>query len=185
MAKDIIRYCPQGKLLDIGTGPGWLLINLYKLTPSLELTGLDISAAMVAKAKENIAATKGGAGIRVEQGSADLLSYPDNYFDMVVSTQSLHHWKNPIRSFNEIYRVLKKGGQARIYDIVTDIPPDVFKSAAKEFGRLRILMLWLHICEEPFYSQRATLDLALSSDFGDGSLKFIGVLCCLTLKKRG
>jgi ubiquinone/menaquinone biosynthesis C-methylase UbiE len=185
MARDIIKYCPLGKILDIGTGPGWLLIKLNELSSALELTGLDISAAMVTKAKENIAAANSLVNISIKQGSADLLSYPDSFFDMVVSTQSLHHWKNPVRGFNEIYRVLKNGGQARIYDLVTDIPPDVFKSAAKEFGRLKLLMLWLHVCEEPFYSQKATLDLALSSDFREGALEFTGVLCCLNLKKHG
>lgn len=105
VAGDIVKYCREGKVLDIGTGPGWLLLKLNKLVPQLQIGGLDISEVMVTKAKENIA----GAGIlnniSVAQGSADLLPYPDNYFELVVSTGSLHHWKNPVQGINEIYRI--------------------------------------------------------------------------------
>ena len=183
-AKDITKYCSKGKLLDIGTGPGWLLLQLQKLAPALDLTGMDISASMVKKARENIARAKVSANIFLEQGSADLLPYADNSFDMVVSTQSLHHWKNPVRGFNEIFRILKDGGRARIYDIVTDIPSAVFQNSAREYGRLKLLMLWIHACEEPFYSRQATLDLAGLSLFRKGTLEFIGVLCCLNLEKK-
>ena len=183
-AKDITKYCSKGKLLDIGTGPGWLLLKLHKLAPALKLTGMDISTDMVKKALANIARAKVSANILLEQGSAGLLPYADNSFDMVISTQSLHHWKNPVRGFNEIFRILKDGGRARIYDIVTDIPSAVFKNSAREYGRLKLLMLWIHACEEPFYSQQATLDLAGLSLFRKGTLEFIGVLCCLNLEKK-
>jgi ubiquinone/menaquinone biosynthesis C-methylase UbiE len=139
---------------------------------------------MVKKARENIARAKVSASILLEQGSADLLPYADNSFDMVVSTQSLHHWKNPVRGFNEIFRILKDGGRARIYDIVTDIPSAVFQNSAREYGRLKLLMLWIHACEEPFYSRQATLDLAGLSLFRKGTLEFIGVLCCLDMEKK-
>ena len=126
-AKDITKYCSKGKLLDIGTGPGWLLLKLHKLAPSLKVTGMDI----LKKALANIARAKVSANILLEQGSADLLPYADNSFDIVISTRSLHHWKNPVRGFNEIFRILKDDGRARIYDIVTDIPSAVFKTVRK------------------------------------------------------
>jgi ubiquinone/menaquinone biosynthesis C-methylase UbiE len=183
-AKDIIKYCTHGKILDIGTGPGWLLLKLYHLSERLELTGLDISADMIKKARKNIAAATASANILLEVGSVETLPYPDHSFDMVVSTQSLHHWKNPVQSFNEINRVLKTGGHARIYDIVTDIPSEVFRTSAREYGRLKLLMLWIHACEEPFYSRQATFDLASSSLFQKGDLEFVGVLCCLDMVKK-
>ena len=44
------------------------------------------------------------------------LEFPDNNFDFILSTFTSHHWKNPLRVFNEIYRVLKPAGIAWIYD---------------------------------------------------------------------
>lgn len=35
----------------------------------------------------------------------------------MVSTLSLHHWPDPSRGLSEVYRVLKAGGEARIYDL--------------------------------------------------------------------
>ena len=40
-----------GRVLDVGTGPGWLLLQLHRRNPRLQLYGLDISASMVALAQ--------------------------------------------------------------------------------------------------------------------------------------
>jgi hypothetical protein len=42
VTEDILRYGPQGSLLDIGTGPAWLLIKLCRKSPRLRLTGVDV-----------------------------------------------------------------------------------------------------------------------------------------------
>jgi SAM-dependent methyltransferase len=51
-------------------------------------------------------------------GDVASLPFPDASFDAVVSTFSLHHWSDPARGLSEIYRVLRPGGVARIYDLV-------------------------------------------------------------------
>jgi methylase of polypeptide subunit release factors len=55
VAQDIAASCAEGVLLDIGTGLGWLLLRLNARCPGLRLVGVDISAAMVARARRNIA----------------------------------------------------------------------------------------------------------------------------------
>ncbi|MCX6112970.1 MAG: class I SAM-dependent methyltransferase, partial [Proteobacteria bacterium] len=54
IAQDISSYETSGKVLDIGTGPAWLLIKLNKINPLFDLSGIDISEAMIEKARENI-----------------------------------------------------------------------------------------------------------------------------------
>ncbi|TBR17038.1 class I SAM-dependent methyltransferase, partial [bacterium] len=44
------------------------------------------------------------------------LAFGDNALDMIISTDSLHHWKHPEVILDEIYRCLKPGGEAWIYD---------------------------------------------------------------------
>jgi ubiquinone/menaquinone biosynthesis C-methylase UbiE len=53
-------------------------------------------------------------------GSADHLPFENGTQDFIVSTLSLHHWADPQSAFDEIYRVLKPGGQMLILDLRRD-----------------------------------------------------------------
>jgi ubiquinone/menaquinone biosynthesis C-methylase UbiE len=184
LAQDILSYCKQGNCLDVGMGPGWLLIKLHEQSPALHLHGIDISPSMVAKAAANVRKAGLAGVIEVKAGDASHIPYGDGLFDAVVSTGSIHHWKEPMRALNEIYRVLKPGGYALLYDVVSDTPRPVLKEAAREFGRLRMLLLWLHAFEEPFYSRQALNLLPEASLFKQGSTHFAGVLYCLVMRKN-
>ena len=183
IARDILGFCSQGSILDIGTGPGWLLIKLQEKAPDLQLAGLDISPSMVGKARARVAASGRSPGIQIVQGSAAQMPFQDNLFDAVVSTGSLHHWKDPTASLNEIWRVLKPGGKGLLYDLVSDTPGSVLRDMAFQFGHLRMLMLWIHAFEEPFYRWKDMLLLAEPTRFKQGRTRFVGVLCCLILSK--
>ena len=183
VAQDLTNYCRRGRVLDVGTGPGWLLLALRRTIPEVEATGVDISAAMVSVARENLARA-GSAGIcEVRQGGADDLPFADDSFDAVVSTGSLHHWKEPVAGLNEVHRVLKPGGHALMYDLVSQLPAAVRSKAQAEFGALRTTLLWLHSLEEPFYSPEDMAALAPATQFGSGEIKFVGVMCCLAMRK--
>lgn len=183
IAQDVLNYCTEGRVLDIGTGPGWLLEKLYRASPKFKLTGLDISRSMVEKARKNMKNIGLSDVIDVQEGKAAKIPFADHTFDVIISTGSLHHWKEPIAGLNEIYRVLKPGGYALIYDIVSDTPASVMKQAAYEFGKLNIFLMWLHGFEEPFYRHKQLEMLARSTRFQEGQIRFTGVMCCLILRK--
>jgi ubiquinone/menaquinone biosynthesis C-methylase UbiE len=185
VAQDILSYGSEGSILDIGTGPGWLLVKLHQHAPRLRITGLDASAAMVAKARKNMAEAGLADEIEIKEGNANRLPFADNTFETIVSTGSIHHWKDPIVGLNEVYRVLKAGGNALLYDIVSDTPQSVLKEMARGYGRLKTMLFWLHAFEEPFYSHKAFEMLAQPSLFKKGSTRFVGILCCLILRKEG
>ncbi|MHC4092379.1 MAG: class I SAM-dependent methyltransferase, partial [Planctomycetota bacterium] len=183
VAKDLARYRTTGSVLDIGTGPARLLLALHREAPALKLTGVDSSSPMVATARRHVADAGLASVIDVQEANASELPFPDASFDMVVSTGSIHHWKEPTPALNEVYRVLKEGGDALMYDVVSDTPASVLRETAREFGRLRILLLWLHGFEEPFYTRENFALLARPTPFREGETRFVGVLCCLALKK--
>lgn len=183
IAEDILNYCSEGRMLDIGTGPGWILEKLHQATPNIELVGLDISPSMIAKAKKNMADLGLANKIQIEQGDVRKIPFQDSSFDVVLSTGSLHHWKKPLEGIDEIYRVLKPGGHALLYDIVSDTPKSVMQKAKEEFGNLKMFLLWLHAFEEPFYSHAKFELLAESTHFKEGDTKFVGVMCCMILTK--
>lgn len=183
VAKDISSFWSEGRVLDLGTGPGWLLIEIHRLCPALHLTGVDISPAMVRRARMNMSHARLSHLIEVRTGAAGLLPFPDCYFDGVVSTGSIHHWKDPVGGLDDIYRVLKPGGLALIYDLVRDTPRHILREMIHTFGRLRVTLLWLHSFEEPFYTKGSLLALAGSTLFVKGKARFVGALCCLSLRK--
>jgi len=183
IARDILTCCSEGSLLDVGTGPGWLLVKLHHLSPELRLTGLDVSGSMVARARKNMANAGLSEVIEIKEGNADCLPFADSLFDTVVSTGTLHHWKKPTAGLNEVHRVLKEGGLALMYDLVSDTPASILRETARQYGKLKILLLWLHAFEEPFYSCKGFALLARPTWFRQGRTRFVGVLCCLMLKK--
>jgi ubiquinone/menaquinone biosynthesis C-methylase UbiE len=170
----------DGRLLDIGTGPGRLLLKLHQKSPQMRLVGIDSSPAMMTKAKEN---TTGVESIEIREGNASNIPFPDVCFDIVVSTASIHHWKQPTIALNEVYRVLKKDGFALIYDLVSDMPQSILADCRHEFGRFKTTLFWLHSFEEPFYSRQNFEALAQSTLFRDCQARFVGLLYCLILKK--
>lgn len=183
IAQDVLNYCSEGRVLDIGTGPGWLLKKLYQASSKFQITGLDISPDMVTKARQNMRDSGLSEVIDIKEGQAAKIPFADRAFDVVISTGSLHHWKEPVAGLNEIYRVLKHGGYGLIYDIVNDTPESVMKEAAHEFGKLKMFLLWLHVFEEPFYSHKNFDSLVRSTLFKEGRTRFAGVMCCLILRK--
>lgn len=112
----------DGKVLEVGPGPGYISIELARLLPNVEIIGLDISETMIEIAREN--AREYGLAERIEfrQGDASDMPFADSFFDFIISSGSLHHWEEPPRIFGEIRRVLKPGCQALISDLRRDAP---------------------------------------------------------------
>lgn len=112
-AADIAGAAPEGAaVLDVGTGPGVLLVELARRRPDLRLTGVDLSPDMVAAAERNL----GGYPATVRVGDVTDLPFPDRSFDLVVSSLSLHHWDDPEAAVPQLARVLRPGGRLSIYD---------------------------------------------------------------------
>ncbi len=107
----------KGLALEIGPGPGYLGLEWLKHTQGTTLIGLDISADMIATAEHN--AEEYGLSGRVEylHSSGDNVPFADEKFDAVFTNGSLHEWSDPQNTFNEIWRVLKKGGRVFISDL--------------------------------------------------------------------
>lgn len=108
----------NGDLLEIGPGPGYVGLELAKKIQPKSLTGCEISPAMIKTAQKN--AADYGIAASYVQGNAMEMPFPDETFDGVISNGSLHEWESPIRVFNEIYRVLRRGGRYCIADMRRD-----------------------------------------------------------------
>ncbi len=184
VSKDVLSYCRKGNLLDIGTGPGWLPITLSRESRDLDVTGIDVSPSMVKTARYNVYQAGMGDRVTVKEANVVEMPFPDNCFDIIVSTGTIHHWKDPIKGLNEVHRLLKNNCFALMYDIVSDTPGHILKEASQEFGKLKTLLLWLHALEEPFYTYENYGKLADNTFFKCCETKFTGVMACLILQKN-
>jgi ubiquinone/menaquinone biosynthesis C-methylase UbiE len=134
VAEEVTATLRSGRVLDVGTGPAYLPVEIAKRAPNLEIVGIDLSPAMVAIATKN--AEKRGVfdRVRVQRANAANLPFEDGYFDLVVSTLSLHHWLKPSECLKEINRVLKENGEAWIYDARRDTTKEVNAQFRKRYG---------------------------------------------------
>jgi ubiquinone/menaquinone biosynthesis C-methylase UbiE len=104
------------RVMDLGCGTGTLAIMAKQAQPQAEVFGLDVDPEMlkVAQAKKNQEKLE----VKFDVGFTNNLPYPDDFFDRVLSSIMIHHLKKPDKekTAQEIYRVLKPGGQLHIID---------------------------------------------------------------------
>ncbi len=117
IAREAAAALPVGEVLDVGCGPGNVALRIAQLAPSVAVTGVDISPGMIEVASLHAADLGLATRTSFQVGDVKALPFEDERFDLVVSSFSLHHWADPAGGLAEVYRVLKPGGQARIYDL--------------------------------------------------------------------
>ena len=98
-------------VLLVGVGSG---LDLPLLPPGPRYTGLDLTPAMLARARRQ--AARLGLEIQLDQGDARHLPYPDAAFDVVVLHLILAVTPHPERVLREAARVLRPGGRVLILD---------------------------------------------------------------------
>jgi ubiquinone/menaquinone biosynthesis C-methylase UbiE len=101
------------RVLDIGSGTGYLLGRLAKRLPdAAALVGVDPAQQMVAVAKARATDPR----VCMLRGIAERLPFADGVFDLVVSTTSFDHWHDQQAGLRECARVLVTGGRLVLTD---------------------------------------------------------------------
>lgn len=187
IAKDIVEKMGKGIILDLGSGTGYLSIEIAKRALGLQVHGIDLSRQMVKIARRH---AKGVNNAQFVFGNAARLPFKDNSIDLVVSTGASHHWKMPRLVFDECYRVLKTGKEAWIYDGC----PEVFHNPAdrrkvnEEYGffvgRLGPRVSTLHGFTREEYQTEIKGMLEQTAFKGDYQIALTDIWMKITLKKR-
>jgi arsenite methyltransferase len=113
-------------VLDVGCGAGVdTLFSAMMAGPSGKVVGLDLTPAMLERAKKNLLKTD-LKNVRFEEGSVENLPFADEDFDVVTSNGALNLVPDKASAFGEIYRVLKPGGRILVADeiLIGELPEE-------------------------------------------------------------
>lgn len=103
------------KILDIGTGTGYLAFPLAERYPTSTVFGIDIADAIIAKNQE-VVREKSISNLIFK--AFDGLTYPfeEESIDLIVTRYAFHHFPNVVDSIRQMNRILSKGGKVLISD---------------------------------------------------------------------
>lgn len=122
VADEILGRISSGTVLDIGMGPGDLLEKVVLRNRHLRMVGLDISRDMIKIARKKTRQA-GKENLELLVGDAAEIGIIDESVDLVVATLSFHHWRNQVKAFEELFRVLKPQGEVWIYELDSKLTP--------------------------------------------------------------
>jgi len=112
VAEDIVshfRLKPGDRILDVGCAKGFLVKDLLKVCPGLEVYGLDISEYALMKCEPEVVG-------RLHLGNATKLPFPDNSFSAVISLNTVHNLERSelITALREIERLAPGRGFVQV-----------------------------------------------------------------------
>jgi ubiquinone/menaquinone biosynthesis C-methylase UbiE len=106
------------RLLDIGCGTGWAVGHAAKLVNEMgEFYGIDLSPKMIEQAKENF---KDKNNFHFIEANSEAIPLESDLFDVIICTNSFHHYLHPEKAMKEMHRLLMRSGKIYVVDPTAD-----------------------------------------------------------------
>jgi SAM-dependent methyltransferase len=141
---------PEDTVLDVACGPGLVVAAFARVVR--HATGIDVTPAMLARAREVTAAL---GNVTLDQGDVLPLPYPDAAFSIVVSRFAFHHFADPRAVLAEMRRVCRPGGRVVVCDLTASDDP----AKAAAFHRIEMLRDPSHVRALPLPELQALYPL--------------------------
>lgn len=110
---------PVRTIVDVASGPGFLVRALSTAFPAARVVGVDRSRTAVAFAKKQ---RRGRINASFVLGSAYHLPLQSGAADVVTCRDSFHHFEKPVAAIREMWRALRPGGLLYLQDLRRNAP---------------------------------------------------------------
>lgn len=107
------------RVLDMGCGTGLLSLKFLKKA-DCKITGIDMADEMLSIFRKKLKAKRAENKVKTKRMNVESLDFPDNSFDLAVSSVTLHHIKDKLKTLKKIYKVIRPGGKLIIGEIDMD-----------------------------------------------------------------
>jgi ubiquinone/menaquinone biosynthesis C-methylase UbiE len=122
----LIRDFPRHlrRAVDLGCGPGDVMIRLARAAPAVHITAIDGSAPMIALARQAVRAAGLDARVAVLQAHIPAVPLRDHTCDAILSKDLLHHVADPAAFWREVARLARPGAAISVMDLVRPATPE-------------------------------------------------------------
>lgn len=110
---------PPRAILDIATGTGDVAFDLHRRFPDASVTGMDLSAGMLAVANRKLEKADASTRSHISflQGDSLDIQLPDNSRDIVTVAYGVRNFEHLLRGYEEMRRVLRPGGTLCVIEL--------------------------------------------------------------------
>jgi ubiquinone/menaquinone biosynthesis C-methylase UbiE len=138
---------PGDRVLDVGCGKGFLVKDMMKVCPGLEVFGIDISEYAVMNCEPEVIG-------RLHIGNATHLLFPDNSFEAVLSINTIHNLDRGgcIQALREMDRVAPGKGYVQVDAYRTPEERAVFEDWMLTAKTYNTLEGWVALLKEAGYT---------------------------------
>ena len=121
----LLADCPDqlGNVLDIGCGPGDVMLRLASARPSVRITAIDGSNAMIELARKAVQSAGLQQRVTPLQGYVPGLPLEERSFDAILSKDLLHHLPDPMVLWSEARRLGRSGAAIYVMDLMRPESP--------------------------------------------------------------
>lgn len=183
-------------ILDVATGTADFALMAYKILSPTHITGIDISAGMLAGGKRKIQDQGLEGQIELQQGDAETINASVNTFDAVTVAFGVRNFENLLAGLREMHRVLKPGGQILILEFSTPRNPlirflyntymrGIAPALARLFGTDHQAYTYLNRSTNAFPDREKFIDLLKEAGYAAPSFQTLtfGICCIYTARK--
>jgi ubiquinone/menaquinone biosynthesis C-methylase UbiE len=108
------EFPPEGKILDVGCGPGVIAAEVARRSSTVQVCGVDLSDRRITDARSRL---NGLVNLEFHIANADTLPFSDETFDLVYSRFIMDYLRDKQAAVHEMIRVCKPGGRILLQDL--------------------------------------------------------------------